>query len=99
MRPADEVAAVAIHSLLGETDAPTSAEEIAWAVRKLLKQACRRAAGGPLRRHPVGGGPSSTLMERRSSSSRPTHPCCFIPRRPELTEQQPAWPVAVRLGR
>ena len=37
--PPDEAAAVAIRSLLGETDAATSAEEIAWAFRKTLEQA------------------------------------------------------------
>ena len=43
--PADEAAAVAIRSLLGETEAATSAEEIAWAFRKTLEQA---AAERPL---------------------------------------------------
>src|SRR5947209_13854790 len=37
--PSDEAAAVAIRSLLGETEAATSAEEIAWAFRKTLEQA------------------------------------------------------------
>ena len=55
--PSDEAAAAAIRSLLGETEAPTSAEEIAWAFRKTLEQAARRAAArGRLRRHPVGRG-------------------------------------------
>jgi class 3 adenylate cyclase/tetratricopeptide (TPR) repeat protein len=36
--PTDKTAAVAIAALLGETDAATSAEEIAWAVRKLLEE-------------------------------------------------------------
>ena len=39
--PADEAAAAAIRSLLGESDAATSAEEIAWAFRKTLEQAAR----------------------------------------------------------
>ena len=43
--PADEAAAAAIRSLLGETEAATSAEEIAWAFRKTLEQA---AAERPL---------------------------------------------------
>src|SRR5207253_10523295 len=34
--PADGAAAVAIRSLLGETEAATSADEIAWAFRKTL---------------------------------------------------------------
>src|SRR5215218_3033715 len=37
--PTDEAAAVAIRSLLGETEAATSAEEIAWAFRKTLEEA------------------------------------------------------------
>ena len=43
--PSDEVAATAIRSLLGETEASSSAEEIAWAFRKTLEQA---AAERPL---------------------------------------------------
>ena len=43
--PAEEAAAEAIRSLLGETDAATSAEEIAWAFRKTLEHA---AAERPL---------------------------------------------------
>jgi class 3 adenylate cyclase len=35
---ADERAAAAIAAVLGETDVPTSAEEIAWGFRKLLEQ-------------------------------------------------------------
>ena len=37
--PADPAAAAAIRSLLGESDAATSPDEIAWAFRKLLEQA------------------------------------------------------------
>src|SRR5205823_5252340 len=36
--PSDPAAAAAIRSLLGDTDAETSAEEIAWAFRKLLEE-------------------------------------------------------------
>ena len=39
LMPADETAAAAIRSLLGQTDAATSAEEIAWAFRKTLEEA------------------------------------------------------------
>src|SRR5581483_10877582 len=42
---ADEKAAGAVASLLGESDQPTSPDEIAWAVRKTLEQA---AAERPL---------------------------------------------------
>jgi hypothetical protein len=37
-RPSDRGAAAAIRSLLGESDRGTSAEEIAWAFRKLLEE-------------------------------------------------------------
>jgi class 3 adenylate cyclase/tetratricopeptide (TPR) repeat protein len=37
--PAEEAAAAAIRSLLGQTEAATSAEEIAWAFRKTLEHA------------------------------------------------------------
>ena len=36
--PSDPAAAASIRSLLGETDVATSAEEIAWAFRKLLEE-------------------------------------------------------------
>ena len=36
--PSDPAAAAAIRSLLGESEAGTSAEEIAWAFRKLLEE-------------------------------------------------------------
>ncbi len=36
--PSDRAAAAAIRSLLGESDAGTSAEEIGWAFRKLLEE-------------------------------------------------------------
>ena len=39
--PADDAAANAMRSLLGESDAPTSADQIAWAFRKLLEDAAR----------------------------------------------------------
>jgi class 3 adenylate cyclase/tetratricopeptide (TPR) repeat protein len=38
-RPSDPRAAAAIASLLGESDAPAAADEIAWAFRKLLEEA------------------------------------------------------------
>jgi class 3 adenylate cyclase/tetratricopeptide (TPR) repeat protein len=38
-RPSDPRAAVAIASLLGESDEPATADEIAWAFRKLLEEA------------------------------------------------------------
>src|SRR5262249_2873637 len=43
--PDDEAGQTAIRSLLGESEASTSAEEIAWAFRRTLEDA---AGGGPL---------------------------------------------------
>src|SRR6185503_5358105 len=42
--PADESAARALRSLLGESDVGTSADEIAWAFRKLLEEQARQRA-------------------------------------------------------
>ena len=42
--PPDEAAAAAIRSLLGESEAATSAEEIAWAFRKTLEHAAAERA-------------------------------------------------------
>ena len=40
--PSDDAAAAAIQSVLGETDAATTTEEIAWAFRKLLEEQARQ---------------------------------------------------------
>jgi class 3 adenylate cyclase/tetratricopeptide (TPR) repeat protein len=45
VRPEDEKAAAGVAALLGETDAPTTPDEIAWATRKTLEQS---AAEQPL---------------------------------------------------
>ena len=52
--PSDPAAAAAIRSLLGESEAGTSAEEIAWAFRKLLEEQAPLVV--VLRRRPVGRG-------------------------------------------
>ena len=97
--PPDEAAAAAIRSLLGESDAATSAEEIAWAFRKTLEHAAaERAARRRLRRHPVGRGDvprpdraRRAPLERRSASS-----CSASPGR-SSAERHPTWPVTLRL--
>jgi class 3 adenylate cyclase/tetratricopeptide (TPR) repeat protein len=96
--PADEAAAAAIASLLGESEAPTSAEEIAWAFRKTLEHA---AAEWPLAVlfDDVHSGEETflDLVEHVAllSSGSPILLVCLA--RPELTERRPAWPVALRL--
>jgi class 3 adenylate cyclase len=49
-------AARPLRSLLGETEEPASAEEIAWGFRKLLEQEAQAAARLCLRRSALGGG-------------------------------------------
>ena len=68
--PSDPAAAAALRSLLGESDEGTSAEEIAWAFRKLLEE--QRAARLRLRRHPVGRGdvPRSRRARRAALARR-----------------------------
>ena len=96
--PHEEEAAVAIRSLLGESDAATSAEEIAWAFRKTLEHA---AVKGPLVvvfDDIQWGEPTfHDLVEHVAllSSGAPILLLCLA--RPELSERRPAWPVTLRL--
>ena len=96
--PTDEAAAVPIRSLLGETEAATSAEEIAWAVRKTLEHA---SAERPLVVvfDDIQWGEETflNLIEHVAllSSSAAILLLCIA--RPELTEHRPAWPVTLRL--
>jgi class 3 adenylate cyclase/tetratricopeptide (TPR) repeat protein len=96
--PPKEAAAEAVRSLLGETEAATSAEEIAWAFRKTLEHA---AAERPLvvvfDDIQWGEEIFLDLVEHVAllSSGAPILVCCIA--RPELTERRPAWPVALRL--
>jgi class 3 adenylate cyclase/tetratricopeptide (TPR) repeat protein len=97
-RPSEEAAAAAIGSLLGETEAPTSADEIAWAFRKTLEQA---ATEQPLvvvidDLH-WGEETLLDLVEHVAllSSSTPIVLVCLA--RPELLDRRPDWPVTLRL--
>jgi class 3 adenylate cyclase len=93
--PSDPAAASAIRSLLGESEAGTSAEEIAWAFRKLLEETA-----------PVicvfddiqwGEETFLDLLEQVAllSSGSPILLLCLA--RPDLVERRPAWPVTLRL--
>jgi tetratricopeptide (TPR) repeat protein len=97
--PPEEGAVEAIRALLGETDARTSAEEIAWAFRKTLEHAARE--------RPLvvlfddiqwGEGAFHDLIEHVAllSSDAPVLLVCLA--RPELSERRPSWPMALRLG-
>ena len=93
--PSDPAAAAAIRSLLGESEAGTSAEEIAWAVRKLLEE----QAPLVLVFDDIQWGEETflDLVEHVAllASGAPLLVVCIA--RPELLERRPSWPVAVRL--
>jgi predicted ATPase len=96
--PADEPAAAAIGSLLGVTEAATTAEEIAWAFRKTLEQA---AAGQPLVVvfDDIQWGEQTflDLVEHIALLSAGASILVFCIARPELAERRPTWPVTLRL--
>ena len=96
--PPDEAAAAAIRSLLGESEAATSAEEIAWAFRKTLEQA---AAERPLVVvfDDIQWGEETflDLIEHVALLSSGASILLLCMARPELTERRPAWPVTLRL--
>jgi hypothetical protein len=94
--PCDPDAAESLRVLLGESDQPTSSDEIAWAFRKLLEE-----------HSPLvcvfddiqwGEATFFDLIEHVAllSSRAPILLLCMA--RLDLTERRPEWPVAVRLG-
>jgi class 3 adenylate cyclase/tetratricopeptide (TPR) repeat protein len=94
--PSDETAAAAIGSLLGDTDAATSAEEIAWAVRKLLEeQAPLVVVFDDIQ---WGEETFLDLIEHISLLSSDASILLLCLSRPELADRRPTWPVALRLG-
>src|SRR6266508_2136663 len=96
--PEDEAAAAATRSLLGETEAVTSAEEIAWAFRKTLEQA---AAEGPLvvvfDDIQWGEETFHDLIEHVALLSSDASILLLCMARPELSGGRPTWPVTLRL--
>ncbi len=96
--PKDEAAAASMRSLLGETQAATSGEEIAWAFRKTVEQA---ASERPLLVvfDDIQWGEQTfrDLIEHVAllSTGEPILLLCIA--RPELTERHPDWPVTLRL--
>ena len=91
-RPADEVASAAIASVLGETDRPTSPDEIAWAFRKTLEQG---ASVGPIVcvfddlhwAEPA----FLDLIEHVADLSRDAPILLLCMARPELLDLRPGW--------
>ena len=96
--PPDEIAAAAIRSLLGESEAATSAEEIAWAFRKTLEHA---SAELPLvvvfdDLH-WSEETFLDLIEHVALLSSGASILLLCIARPELAQRRPAWPVTLRL--
>ena len=94
--PSDPAAATAIRSLLRETDEATSAEEIAWAFRKLLEeQAPLVCLFDDIQ---WGEETFLDLIEHLAllSTGAPILVLCLARR--ELAERRREWPVALRLG-
>ena len=93
--PSDELAAGALRSLLRESDRPTSADEIAWAFRKLLEeQAPIVVCFDDLQ---WGEETFLELVESTAlvSAGAPVLLLCMA--RPELLQRRPSWSVPLRL--
>jgi class 3 adenylate cyclase/tetratricopeptide (TPR) repeat protein len=96
--PTGDAAAAAIRSLLGETEVQTSAEELAWAVRKTFEQAAsKRPLTVAFDDIQWGEETFLDLVEHVAllSSGAPLLLVCMA--RPELAERRPQWPVTMRL--
>jgi class 3 adenylate cyclase/predicted ATPase len=93
--PSDPAAVAAVRSLLGESDAATSAEEIAWAFRKLLEEQAPLVV--VLDDIQWGEDTLLDLIEYAAllSSGAPLLLLCLA--RTDLVERRPTWPVALRL--
>ena len=93
--PTEPAAAGALRSLLGESDAGTSAEEIGWAFRKLLEeQAPLVVVFDDIQ---WGEETFLDLIEHVAllSSGAPLLLLCVA--RPELLDTRPTWPLTIRL--
>jgi class 3 adenylate cyclase len=96
--PEDEAVAVAIRSLLGETEVEASAEEIAWAFRKTLEQAAaERSLVVVFDDIQWGEETFRDLIEHVALLSSGASLLLLCMARPELAERLPAWPVTLRL--
>jgi class 3 adenylate cyclase/tetratricopeptide (TPR) repeat protein len=96
--PEEENAATAVRSLLGESEAPTSPDELAWAFRKTLERA---AADAPLvvvfDDIQWGEEPFLDLVEHVALFTSGVSLLLLCMARPELLERRPSWPVTLRL--
>jgi tetratricopeptide (TPR) repeat protein len=93
--PSDPAAATALRSLLGESEQGTSADQIAWAFRKLLEE----QAPLVICLDDVQWGEETflDLVESTAllSAGAPILLLCMA--RPELLDRRPAWPGVMRL--
>jgi class 3 adenylate cyclase/tetratricopeptide (TPR) repeat protein len=90
--PSDPAAAAALRSLLGETGVGTSAEEIAWAFRKLLEeQAQERTLVCVFDDLHWGEQTFLELVEHVADLSRDVPILLLCMARPELLEKSPGW--------
>ncbi|MDP9284843.1 MAG: AAA family ATPase [Actinomycetota bacterium] len=91
-RPTDATGALAVAALLGETDEPTTPEEIAWAIRKMLE---REAAERPLVMVVEDlhwGEPALLdLIEHIADFSRDAPVLLLCLARPELLDRRAGW--------
>jgi class 3 adenylate cyclase/tetratricopeptide (TPR) repeat protein len=93
--PEEPGAARALRALLGESDAATTADEIAWAFRKLLEQSAPLLVVFD----DIQWGEETflDLVEHAALlAAAPLLLLCLA--RPELSERRPQWPVTLRLG-
>jgi class 3 adenylate cyclase/tetratricopeptide (TPR) repeat protein len=96
--PPDRAATDAIRSLLGEINVSTSAEEIAWAVRKTLEHAAaKRPLVVVLDDIHWGEDTFLDLVEHVELLSTGAAILLACTARPELNERRPQWPVSLRL--
>jgi class 3 adenylate cyclase len=93
--PADPAVGAAIGALLGDSDRETSADEIAWAFRKLLEQ----EAPVVVVFDDIHWGEETFLDLVESASLFSTGSSILIVAlaRPDLLERRPRWPVSLRL--
>jgi class 3 adenylate cyclase/tetratricopeptide (TPR) repeat protein len=91
-RPADEAAAAAIASVLGETTEPTTPDEIAWAFRKTLEQAATERPVVCVFDDLHWGEPAFLdLVEHVADLSRDAPILLLCLARPELLDRRPNW--------
>ena len=93
--PADPAAATALRSLLGESEQGTSADQIAWAFRKLLEEQAPLVVC--LDDIQWGAETFLDLVETTALLSAGATILLLCMARPELLERSPGWPGVMRL--